>query len=128
MTQGLAAGDNNNEEINDEQMFFVPSLLSPFTGKDHPALCHWQSMRGKYVMRREKTILIIYSHGFVRRFSWRFFPAGFFPRLLLRLVHFRLRPLACWLDAAVIMGKYSNECAFMQLHPDPQDAMFHLEV
>jgi hypothetical protein len=50
-----------------------------------------------------------------RRFSWDFLPSGFFPRLLLRLVHLRMRLLACWIDAAVIMGRNDFECAFLQL-------------
>ena len=34
---------------------------------------------------------------------------------MLRLVHLRVRPLATWLDAAVIMGRRDDECALMQL-------------
>lgn len=63
----------------------------------------------------------------MRRFTWPSHPTGFFPRLLLRLVHLRMKPLACWLDAAVIMGKGGVECAFLHLFRQ-QDSQFVLEV
>jgi hypothetical protein len=64
----------------------------------------------------------------VRRFSWKFFPSGFFPRLLLRLVHLRMNTLVCWLDSAIILGTNGVECAFMQLSRKSHDDPFILEV
>eukprot|EP00026_Physarum_polycephalum_P000182 Phypoly_transcript_00182.p1 GENE.Phypoly_transcript_00182~~Phypoly_transcript_00182.p1 ORF type:complete len:2033 (+),score=208.26 Phypoly_transcript_00182:30-6101(+) len=112
--QGVKALQQNAELI-DEQMFFVPSLLSPFLPeRDHPALQYWNSLDS--------------TCTFVRRFSWKIFPSGFFPRLLLRLVHLRMKPLVCWLDAAVILGKDGTECAFMRLSQKLEDSSFFLEV
>ncbi len=54
--------------------------------------------------------------SYMRIFKWDFHPSGLFPRLLLRLVHLRLTPLACWLDAAVVMGRGGCECAILKLN------------
>jgi len=61
-----------------------------------------------------------------RRFSWDFLPSGFFPRLLLRLVHLRMRLLAGWIDAAVVMGRNNFECAFLRLSRN--EDKYYLEV
>lgn len=49
----LRLGDivkSNNREVNDERMFFVPSLLSGFNHNDssgHPAVQYWQRIEAK---------------------------------------------------------------------------------
>jgi len=63
----------------------------------------------------------------IRQFSWPFYPSGFFPRLLLRLAHLRVRVLASWLDAAVIMGRDEGECAFVKLSHSTE-SIYSLEV
>lgn len=65
---------------------------------------------------------------FVRHFRWNFYPAGFVPRLLLRLVHLRLRPLKCWLDAAVIMSRDGSEYAFFKIEQIGEDTVYELKV
>ena len=63
---------------------------------------------------------------YTRRITWSFYPSGFFPRLILRLAHLRIRLLASWLDAAIIMGRDDSECAFLRLAHS--EAAYHLEV
>lgn len=79
-------------------------------------------------------IYVVTSHHrrvYARQFRWAFYPSGFVPRLLLRLVHLRLRPLKCWLDAAVIMNRDGNEFAFFQIskiEETDDDAVYELKV
>ena len=56
-----------------------------------------------------------------RRFEWQRFPNGFFPRLLVRLMHQQLSLHASWIDAAVLCGGTGDEVAFLQLSK-PGDA------
>lgn len=50
--------------LSDEQMFFVPSLLSPFVSGAHPSVQYWQQIDPKYVyLRNECNILIICSQA-----------------------------------------------------------------
>ena len=63
-----------------------------------------------------------------RRFSWPSYPSGFFPRLLLRLQHLRVRTLISWLDAAVITGRDGTECAFLKLSRLSGQNKYCLEV
>lgn len=43
-----SAANTFTNEINDNQMFFVPTLLSQYDGKPHPAIQYWQNMELKY--------------------------------------------------------------------------------
>ena len=36
--------------MNDEQMFFVPSLLLQYTGETHPAIQYWQQIEPRYAL------------------------------------------------------------------------------
>ncbi len=120
----------SNAMMNDEQMFFVPSLLSPFDNSiPHPSLQYWQSINPTWYFCL-LFAFVAHSHfslTYKRIFTWKFFPNGFFPRLLLRLAHLRFGLLACWLDAAVIVGK-GAECAFLRLFRELDQMQFKLEV
>lgn len=122
-----------NDERNDDQMFFVPSLLTPLSPQTtNPAIDHWTRMDAKYVeFHLSIVILIVLFHRQIRtrKFGWDFFPTGFFSQMLLRLVHLRMQVLACWLNAAVIMGKTGSECAILQLQRGAgEENRYYLEV
>ena len=36
--------------VNDEQMFFVPSLLLEYTGEPHPSIQYWQQIDPRYLL------------------------------------------------------------------------------
>ena len=49
IVHSLLVSQSNADSITDEQMFFVPSLLSSFTEKtDHPAFLRWNSIETRY--------------------------------------------------------------------------------
>jgi hypothetical protein len=58
-------------------------------------------------------------------FVWGYFPVGFFPRLLVRLMHQQLPIPICWSDAAVVFSMEGDECGFMNIKQLPN---FCLEV
>ena len=61
-----------------------------------------------------------------RRFTWSIFPANFFPRLLLRLMHMQMCLLGSWVDAGVVMSQDQGHHGF--LHLFPKDGCYVLEV
>ncbi len=122
-----------NKSMSDEQMFFIPSLLSRFGPEtDHPSIQYYASIESKYGFNSffffQDFDLIFERKNYTRVFKWGFQPEGFFPRLLLRLVHLRLTPLTCWLDAAVFMGREGGECAFMKLSHSFEENQYTLKV
>lgn len=122
-----------NLHIIKEQMFFIPSLLSRYLpGEDHPVWKFWHLYKCRYTLFGA-LMNVIGNHTcrmeHVRHFRWNFYPAGFFPRLLLRLVHLRVKPLKSWLDAAVVVG-HRDECAFMRISKNEELSVnpFFMEV
>lgn len=61
-----------------------------------------------------------------RRFTWGFYPANFFPRLLLRLMHMQVSLLGSWIDAAVVMSPNHSHYGFIHLFST--EGTFILEV
>lgn len=61
-----------------------------------------------------------------RRYTWENYPAGFFPRLLLRLMHTQISLLGSWVDAAVVMSQDQQFFGFLHLFPHNDE--FVLEV
>lgn len=119
------------DKIHAEQMFFIPSLLALIPDEVHPARKYWKEIDCKY----ECTYILWYILTMMYRalqtriFKWSFFPAGFFPQLLLRLVHLRVRFLGCWLNGAVVMSRAGTECALLKLSHSPnEDNQYLLEV
>ena len=131
--------------------YFVPSLLlSHSLKKDiaHPAMQFWKRLNTKYVKQKDKKesreekkgrkegekranpiTNCIDRSGFStlkRRFTWAFYPANFFPRLLLRLMHMQVSLLGSWVDAAVLMSQDQGHYSFIHLFS--QDGSFILEV
>jgi hypothetical protein len=49
------------DELNDEHMFFVPSLLARFGESDlaHPSIQYWQQIDPKYVENEKEIVLCI---------------------------------------------------------------------
>lgn len=122
-------------DINDEQMFFVPSLLKPLVeGEIHPALSHYHKIVPRSVFIVFHCLIVtlanlIYRRVFMRRFMWEFYPSGFVPRLLLRLVHLRMTLLKSWYDGAIILSQNGTECAHVQLSKiEAQESTYQLEV
>lgn len=46
---------------------------------------------------------------------WDYYPYGFFPRLLVRLMHLQLPVPVSWANAAVILSKSGDEVALLQM-------------
>eukprot|EP00026_Physarum_polycephalum_P000536 Phypoly_transcript_00537.p1 GENE.Phypoly_transcript_00537~~Phypoly_transcript_00537.p1 ORF type:complete len:1451 (+),score=177.67 Phypoly_transcript_00537:50-4354(+) len=112
----LLEAENGRPE--EDYKYFVPSLLLPFNPKKdsaHPALQFWKrlSLKSGFVMLK-------------RRFTWTFYPANFFPRLLLRLMHMQVTLLGSWVDAVVLMNQDQSHYAFVHLFS--QEGSFILEV
>lgn len=61
-----------------------------------------------------------------RRFTWPFYPANFFPRLLLRYMHMQFLLLASWVDAVIIMNQERDQHGFVQFFR--KEGKFFLEV
>jgi hypothetical protein len=64
VTQVLQELLHPEEANNNEQMLFVPSLLSTFkVGTDHPALHYWNTMEAGYVQTIFASKFSLMSHS-----------------------------------------------------------------
>lgn len=63
---------------------------------------------------------------YTRRFVWDFYPAGFFPRLLVRLMHLQLMVPISWANAAVLFSRVGDEVTFLEIKQETHK--FILEV
>lgn len=79
------------------------------------------------VYNKAKKLSVVCSCNiYVRKFEWDFYPSGFFPRLLVRLMHLKLAMPLSWANAAVLHSRDGDEVAF--LHLKKEGEKFCLEV